>query len=130
MFFLKTIRQERATDLESAADKCEELARTMVVLGAHIESPGQILNAVDDDNRQYIDTLIECEQKMVVSEYVVQQYLKEIWNGQGSSCLSSLYASDCCTVPNLKYFFIYIYALISHWGKPGKKPGQKVRTNL
>ncbi len=35
-------------------------------------------------NRQYIDTLIECEQKMVISEYVVQQYLKEIWNGQVS----------------------------------------------
>ena len=33
--------KERAADLEAAADKCEELARTMVVLGSHIESPGQ-----------------------------------------------------------------------------------------
>jgi hypothetical protein len=74
---------EKKIHMQAIAFKCEELARTMVVLGSHIESPGQILNAVDEDNRQYIDTLIECEQKLVISEYVVQQYLKEIWNGQG-----------------------------------------------
>ena len=74
--------KERSHDLLEAADACEELAREMVVLSSHIESPGQILNAVDDDNNQFIDILIETEQKMVISEYVVQQYLQEIWNGQ------------------------------------------------
>ena len=73
--------KERAKDLIEAADCCEELARSMVVLSSHIESPGQILNAVDRDNNQYIDILIEAEQKMVISEFVVQTYLQEIWNG-------------------------------------------------
>ena len=53
----------------------------MVVLASHIENPGAILNAVDPDGKQYIDILIENEQKLVISEFVVQQYLEGIWNG-------------------------------------------------
>ena len=36
------------------------------------ETPGTVLNAVDGENHQFIDILIENEQKMVISEYVVQ----------------------------------------------------------
>ena len=74
--------KERSADLLEASAVCEELARELVVISSHIESPGQILNAVDDDNNPFIDVLIDCEQKMVISEYVVQQYLQEIWNGR------------------------------------------------
>ena len=65
-----------------AADFCEEMARQLVITASHIETPGAILNAVDKDNTQFIDILIAKEQKMVISEYVVQQYLQEIWEGQ------------------------------------------------
>ena len=37
---------------------------------------------MDADKKSYIDVLIETEQKQVIAEYVVQQYLQEIWNGQ------------------------------------------------
>ena len=36
------------------------------------ETPGIVLNAVDKENHQFIDILIENEQKIVISEYVVQ----------------------------------------------------------
>ena len=74
--------KERATDLLEAADFCEEIARQMVITSCHVESPAAILNAVDEDNTPYIDVLINNEQKLVISEYVVQQYLQEIWEGQ------------------------------------------------
>ena len=74
--------QERATDLLEAADFCEEMARQLVITASHIESPGAILNAVDHTNTQFIDILIAKEQKMVISEFVVQTYLQDIWEGQ------------------------------------------------
>ena len=91
--------KERSADLLEAASVCEELARELVVISSHIESPGQILNAVDDDNNQFIDILIECEQKMVISEYVVQQYLQEIWNGK----------LDWPAWKMLGFFFIFVF---------------------
>ena len=74
--------KERAADLLEAADFCEEMARQLVITASHLESPGAILNAVDHANTQFLDILISMEQKMVISEYVVQQYLQEIWEGQ------------------------------------------------
>ena len=74
--------QERAADLLEAADFCEEMGRQLVITASHIESPGAILNAVDHNNTQFIDILIAKEQKMVISEFVVQTYLQDIWEGQ------------------------------------------------
>ena len=74
--------KERAKDLLDAADFCEEITRQLVITASHIESPGAILNSVDNQNKNFIDILIAREQKMVISEYVVQQYLQEIWEGQ------------------------------------------------
>ena len=65
-----------------AGDYCEEVAREIIILAAHKTSPGSVLNAMDSNNHQFIDTLIENEQKMVIGEYVVQVYLKKIWEGQ------------------------------------------------
>ena len=73
--------KERATDLEEAADFCEELTRQLVITASHIDSPASILNAVDNNETQFIDVLIENEQKMVIAEYVVQQYLQGVWDG-------------------------------------------------
>ena len=73
--------KERAKDLEEAADFCEEITRQMVITSSHIDSPAAILNATDNNDTQFIDVLIDNEQKMVIAEYVVQQYLQEIWDG-------------------------------------------------
>ena len=50
--------KERATDLLEAADFCEEMARQLVITASHLETPGAILNAVDNANTQFIDILI------------------------------------------------------------------------
>ena len=73
--------KERAKDLLEAADFCEELARQLVITSCHVENPVAILNAVDSENTPFIDVLIQCDQKMVIAEFVVQQYLQEIWQG-------------------------------------------------
>ena len=73
--------KERAKDLLEAADFCEELAKELVITSCHVENPVAILNAVDDSNTAFIDVLIQCDQKMVIAEFVVQQYLQEIWEG-------------------------------------------------
>jgi hypothetical protein len=46
-----------------------------------METPGIILNSLDEDGTSFIDTLIVKEQKIAISQYVVQQYLQEIWQG-------------------------------------------------
>ena len=58
----------------------QELARQLVITSCHVESPVAILNAVDGDNTPFIDVLIQCDQKMVIAEFVVQQYLQENMN--------------------------------------------------
>ena len=73
--------KERAKDLLEAADFCEELARQLVITSCHVETPNAILNATDSSNTPFIDVLIQCDQKMVIAEFVVQQYLQEIWEG-------------------------------------------------
>jgi hypothetical protein len=73
--------KERATDLLEAADFCEELTKQLVITSSHIDSPSAILNATDKTETQFIDILIDTEQKMVIAEYVVQQYLQEVWDG-------------------------------------------------
>lgn len=52
----------------------------MIGIAANIESPGTILNSLEKDVN-FIDILIENEQKIAISQYVVQQYLQEIWQG-------------------------------------------------
>ena len=36
---------------------------------------------MDDEDISFIDTLIANEQKIAISQYVVQQYLQGIWQG-------------------------------------------------
>ena len=78
---LAETEKERAIDLLEAGDFCEEITRQMVITSSHIDSPTAILNATDNSDTQFIDILINNNQKKVVSEYVVQQYLQEVWDG-------------------------------------------------
>ena len=90
--------KERAKDLLEAADFCEELARQLVITSCHVESPMAILNAVNIQNTPFIDVLIQCDQKMVIAEFVVQQYLQEIWQG----------SLDWSNIKMLGFFFLLV----------------------
>ena len=52
-----------------------------VITCSHIDSPSALLNATDASDTQFIDVLIENNQKKVIAEYVVQQYLQEVMDG-------------------------------------------------
>ena len=99
--------KERAKDLLEAADFCEELARELVITSCHVENPVAILNAVDESNTAFIDVLIQCDQKMVIAEFVVQQYLQEIWEGQLNWSTLKMVGFFFCfvAVPPVWFFF-------------------------
>ena len=50
-------------------------------LAANLGTPGTVLNSQNDSGISFIDSLIDKEQKIAISQYVVQQYLQEIWQG-------------------------------------------------
>ena len=78
---LATKEKERARDLLSAGVYCESMATELNAIAASINSAGKLLKSVDSRGMPFLDVLIECEQKDVVSHPSVQKYLSEVWTG-------------------------------------------------
>lgn len=68
--------KERAKDLIAAAKQCETMAAELLALAAGADSAGRILTATDRRNVEFLDVLIENEQKEVIAHTVVQRYLQ------------------------------------------------------
>ncbi|CAI9725800.1 serine/threonine-protein phosphatase 6 regulatory ankyrin repeat subunit A-like [Octopus vulgaris] len=73
--------KERSKDLELAADYCEEMATNIMTISSSLYNPEPLLRSVDQNNTQFLDFLIENEQKAVVAHPTVQQHLSHIWMG-------------------------------------------------
>lgn len=73
---LSTKEKERAKDLIAAGKQCETMATELLALAAGSDSAGKILTAVDRRNTEFLDVLIENEQKEVIAHTVVQRYLQ------------------------------------------------------
>ncbi|CAG9578217.1 unnamed protein product [Danaus chrysippus] len=78
---LSTKEKERAKDLIAAGKQCENMATELLALAAGADSAGHILTATDNRNIEFLDVLIENEQKEVIAHTVVQRYLQELWRG-------------------------------------------------
>ncbi|PNF38384.1 hypothetical protein B7P43_G07234 [Cryptotermes secundus] len=78
---LSTKEKERAKDLIAAGKQCETMATELLALAAGADSAGRILTATDRRNVEFLDILIENEQKEVIAHTVVQRYLQELWQG-------------------------------------------------
>ncbi|XP_063822335.1 ankyrin-1 [Ostrinia nubilalis] len=78
---LSTKEKERAKDLIAAGKQCEAMATELLALAAGADSAGHILTATDNRNIEFLDVLIENEQKEVIAHTVVQRYLQELWRG-------------------------------------------------
>ncbi|KAK9508267.1 hypothetical protein O3M35_007964 [Rhynocoris fuscipes] len=78
---LSTKEKERAKDLIAAGKMCEGMATDLLALAAGADSAGRILTATDRRNIEFLDVLIENEQKEVIAHTVVQRYLQELWQG-------------------------------------------------
>lgn len=70
--------KERAKDLVTAGKQCETMATELLALAAGSDSAGRILTATDRKNTEFLDVLIENEQKEVIAHTVVQRYLQVI----------------------------------------------------
>ncbi|BES94180.1 Ion channel nompc [Nesidiocoris tenuis] len=78
---LSNKEKERAKDLIAAGKMCEGMATDLLALAAGADSAGRILTATDRRNVEFLDVLIENEQKEVIAHTVVQRYLQELWQG-------------------------------------------------
>lgn len=76
IFFLFLQEKERAKDLITAGKQCETMAAELLALAAGADSAGRILTATDRKNTEFLDVLIENEQKEVIAHTVVQRYLQ------------------------------------------------------
>lgn len=59
-----------------AGKQCETMATELLALAAVQDSAGRILTASDRRNTEFLDVLIENEQKEVIAHTVVQRYLQ------------------------------------------------------
>ncbi|XP_011692189.1 PREDICTED: serine/threonine-protein phosphatase 6 regulatory ankyrin repeat subunit B [Wasmannia auropunctata] len=71
----------RAKDLITAGKQCEAMGIELLTLAAGINSADKILTSMDQRNVEFLDVLIENEQKDIIAHTVVQRYLKELWQG-------------------------------------------------
>ncbi|CAH1403231.1 unnamed protein product [Nezara viridula] len=78
---LSNKEKERAKDLIAASKMCESMATELLALAAGADSAGRILTATDRKGTEFLDVLIENEQKEVIAHTVVQRYLQELWQG-------------------------------------------------
>lgn len=60
----------------AAGKQCETMATELLALAAGSDSAGKILQATDKRNVEFLDVLIENEQKEVIAHTVVQRYLQ------------------------------------------------------
>uniref|UniRef100_A0ABM0LU22 Uncharacterized protein LOC100376500 n=1 Tax=Saccoglossus kowalevskii TaxID=10224 RepID=A0ABM0LU22_SACKO len=77
-----TKEKERAKDLIEAGIFCELMAVDLLAIAASSNSAGHILRSIDHRGTQFLDVLIENEQKEVVANPSVQRYLSDVWSGQ------------------------------------------------
>lgn len=82
---LATKEKERARDLVAAGEFCEAMATELNAIAASMNGAGLLLKSVDDMGMPFLDVLIDCEQKEVVSHPSVQKYLSEVWTGHLSN---------------------------------------------
>lgn len=76
-----------------AGKQCEAMATELLALAAGADSAGRILTALDRRNIEFLDVLIENEQKEVIAHTVVQRYL------QVRGCLRSWLARNFFCFP-------------------------------
>lgn len=74
--------KERAKELTAMSDYCEEMATDLTGVAATIcHGAEALLNAVDAHHVSFLDILVDCDQKEVIAQPIVQQYVSEIWKG-------------------------------------------------
>lgn len=77
---LATIEKEIDKSLNEASNYCESIAVELLSIVSSLKNVEVLLKSVDKDFNQFVDVLIQSEQKEVLSQAVVQQYFTDVWN--------------------------------------------------
>jgi hypothetical protein len=72
--------KEIAKDIIDASEFCETIAIDLVSIISSNQNVEILLKAIDKEGKMFVDTLIQCEQKDVLSHVVVQQYFTDVWD--------------------------------------------------
>ncbi|XP_043191074.1 uncharacterized protein LOC122364585 [Amphibalanus amphitrite] len=81
LYHLSIKEKEKTKDLLAASHYCEVMATEILSLAAGSKSAGILLRALDYQQNEFLDILIELEQKEVIAHPAVQRYLTEVWRG-------------------------------------------------
>lgn len=138
--------KERSKDLIAAGDACEELALDILTLACNNDA-SQLLNAMDDSGKPFLDVLVECEQKHCVAHTSVQSYLGSKWragrNWRMSKVLAIFFVAFtlppvwvalslpwnnnysrvplvkfiCQLISHLYFMLLFVFMLVIPWGK-------------
>ncbi|ODM93658.1 Ankyrin-3 [Orchesella cincta] len=73
--------KEEGKGSQAASKHCESMAAELLALASVAESAGKVLESIDRKGVEFLDVLIENEQKEVIAHTVVQRHLQEIWVG-------------------------------------------------
>lgn len=75
--------KERCKDLELSADYCESIATDMMSIVSSLYKPEPLLHSIDDNNTEFLDYLIENEQKVCFTYILIKIHfpslLVQLW---------------------------------------------------
>lgn len=111
--------KEIARELISASDFCEEISADLVSIVASFKNIESLLKSVDVNGAHFVDVLVDCNQKKVISHFAVQQYFSDLWdNGlkiSGIKMTAIFLAMFLCPL----LWLILALPLPLRWGKNG-----------
>ena len=72
--------KEFKRELLDASKFCEKITSDLVSVIAGSKNIELLLKSIDNQGVQFVDILVNCNQRNVVSHYAVQQYLSDLWD--------------------------------------------------
>ncbi len=76
---LSETEKEIEHELCQSSKFCEEISLDLISMVAASKKIKQLFQSVDNRNTQFVDVLIDCNQKTIISQYFVQEYFTDAW---------------------------------------------------
>ena len=73
-------KKEIEKELSETREFCETILFDLLTIIASSKNVENLLISADNQGTEFIDVLINCEQKKVISHFAVQQYLNDLWD--------------------------------------------------
>lgn len=74
---LSETEKEIEHELCQSSKFCEEISLGLISMVAASKKVKQLFQSVDNRNTQFVDVLIDCNKKNIISQYFVQEYFTD-----------------------------------------------------